>query len=233
MYNDPSGHDAGCPASNPKCEDNSGYAFGFGHGYRGHQYGMEQERIRAELNQFKYIPTQDTYIKDNRSDAQIKPDFSLPKPYPSEMGSTPSFQPSNQDLENLGNVISHATSVVPVLIQGVEKGSSFNAPLSVAGGLASGYVQWQDDRALNLTINQRLGRAGISGMEGVGVSLGAVFVGSGIGTATGLALLPTGIGVIPGSLAGFVCGYTITYAGLNDRVSRLNPGIFTYLGLNP
>jgi len=66
-FNDPTGYDVGCPASNPMCEESSGYKYQFGRGYRGHDYAVWKEKMEAERNKDPYYIKFSQQQKSNSS----------------------------------------------------------------------------------------------------------------------------------------------------------------------
>lgn len=141
---------------------------------------------------------------------------------------------THEQKANLGDLASNATSIVPVVLHGVDGATNSNGPLTIIGGLTSGYSQWERDQDLPLSNEQRLGRGAITGFEsavssfgGNGVGVTGLMAGVRVGSVFGPA------GAFAGGLIGYTSAYFLTVNVTNQGWSEVNKKLYPNAGLNP
>jgi hypothetical protein len=229
-YTDPSGHDVGCPAANPICEESSGYKYQFGRGYRGHEWAEFQRWLKSETRESSSISYRQTYCLiplPPKSQTNIGPSSSQKSTLsPGSFEVSTNLSPEQKAV--LGDWVSNSTSMGPVAVKGLQSAENVSLPWLVVGSSASGYSQWERDSDISLSTPQRLSRAVIYGFESAATSI----AGNYIGISSGLAGMAVGGPV--GAIAGYMTGYVLTVNLLSVPIQRFNErSLFPMLNLGP
>lgn len=147
---------------------------------------------------------------------------------PAPTNKQPSSQLANEQKAAIGDAISNATSVGPVVVNGLDEAKGFSKPMVALGGATAAYAQWGRDANLNLTVEQRMGRAQTVGFESIAISA----LGNGVGLSAGLA---SSISISPSTaVASYTIGYSATVSVLTHYANEINDlYIFPGFNLNP